>query len=244
MLNLMMTRHGFTTAGEVMLGGTLDVPLAPRGQEEAAALAARLQGQRIDRIVSSPMTRALETARIIAGDRPVESDERLREMRYGHWEGLNFDEIPRQDPELHSRWESDPADTHPPGGESGSEVASRVLGFLVDLLDSEGISESIGSSDGSAGPASGPAGGGETERRMLVVAHGTINRILLCVAMGVPVRDFRRRFVQDRGNLTVLRYERGDFADGAQLILSNDISHLRKPGEISWSIPIGLSSRK
>ena len=69
---------------------------------------------------------------------------------------------------------------------------------------------------------------------MLVVAHGTFNRILMCVALGVPVRDYRRRFVQDRANLTVLRYERGDGPDGAQLILANDVGHLRAPGEAPW----------
>jgi broad specificity phosphatase PhoE len=69
---------------------------------------------------------------------------------------------------------------------------------------------------------------------VLVAAHGTFNRILLCVALGVPVRDYRRRFIQDRTNLSVLRYERGDTADGAQLILANDVGHLRGPGEAPW----------
>ena len=73
------------------------------------------------------------------------------------------------------------------------------------------------------------------ERRVLVVAHGTLNRILMCVALGIPVRDYRRRFVQDRANLTVLRYENGDGPDGAQLILANDVSHLRAPGETPWA---------
>jgi len=74
----------------------------------------------------------------------------------------------------------------------------------------------------------------EGERRVLAVAHGTYNRILLCVALGIPVRDYRRRFIQDRTNLTVLRYERGDAPDEAQLVLANDVSHLRDPGEAPW----------
>ena len=74
----------------------------------------------------------------------------------------------------------------------------------------------------------------EGERRVLVVAHGTFNRILLCVALGVPVRDFRRRFVQDRTNLTVLRFERTDGPDGAQLLLANDVAHLRGHGQTPW----------
>ena len=74
----------------------------------------------------------------------------------------------------------------------------------------------------------------EGESRVLVVAHGTYNRILMCVALGLPVRDYRRRFLQDRTNLTVLRYERDDTPDGAQLILANDVGHLRSPGEAPW----------
>jgi broad specificity phosphatase PhoE len=228
MLNVLLTRHGYTSAGEVVLGGTIDVPLARRGRDEAELLSRRLAGVRIDRIISSPMVRACETAAIIAAGRPIETDERLREMHYGRWEGMTFEGIPKQDPELRARWESDPAETHTPGGESGEEVAARVLSFLADLIETEGIS-------GSMAAEAVPAHAAMEDRNVLVVAHGTLNRILLCLAMGVPVRDYRRRFVQDRGNLTVLRYERGDTADGAQLILSNDIAHLRKPGEVPWA---------
>jgi broad specificity phosphatase PhoE len=226
MLNVLLTRHGYTTSGEVVLGGTIDVPLAPRGREEVAALGRRLSGVRIDRLIASPMIRAQETARLIAGDRSIETDERLREMHYGRWEGLTFQEIPVLDPELRARWESDPSDTHTPGGESGAEVASRVLSFLMDLIESEGISSSLVADGVPAAPT--------PDRNVLIAAHGTVNRILLCVALGSPLRDYRRRYVQDRGNLTVLRYERGDLADGAQLVLLNDVSHLREPGQTPW----------
>jgi phosphoserine phosphatase len=227
MLNVLLTRHGYTTAGEIILGGVIDVPLAARGREEVAALGRRLAGVRIDRAIASPMVRAQETARIIVGDRPIETDERLREMHYGRWEGLTFAEVPKLDPELRARWESDPADTHTPGGECGADVAARVLSFLMDLIESEGISRSLGAEDQGAGTP-------PPDRNVLVAAHGTVNRILLCVALGAPLRDYRRRFVQDRGNLTVLRYERGDLADGAQLVLLNDVSHLREPGQTPW----------
>ena len=242
MLTLLLTRHGEAAQGDVMLGGQLDVPLMPQGREEAAALARRLNGVRIDRIVSSPMLRALETAQIIATGRPVEVDARLRELDYGRWEGLTYAEIDAHDPELRMRWEHDPAGTHSPGGESGEDVAARALNFLVDLIEAE----EAGSASGKRNDRHSPDPGGsranlseaqaeaEGERRVLVVAHGTYNRILLCVALGIPVRDYRRRFIQDRTNLTVLRYERGDTPDGAQLVLANDVAHLRAPGEAPW----------
>ena len=72
------------------------------------------------------------------------------------------------------------------------------------------------------------------DRRILVAAHGSLNRILMCVALDIPVRDYRRRLVMDRAALSVLRYEPDDGPDGAQLILGNDVGHLRRPGQAPW----------
>jgi broad specificity phosphatase PhoE len=260
MLTLILTRHGRAAADDIMLGGQLDVPLTADGRAEAQALGRRLAGVRIDRIVASPMARTLETAQVVAAGRPIEVDERLRELDYGRWEGLTYPEVDAHDPELRARWEHDPAATHAPGGESGDDVATRALGFLVDLLAAELPAPADSAGGVAAGPLGGAAGssgvgaarrhspdpGGSRaivsesqadasgERRVLVVAHGTFNRILMCVALGVPVRDYRRRFLQDRTNLTVLLYERGDTPDGAQLALANDIAHLRSPGYPPW----------
>jgi probable phosphoglycerate mutase len=218
MLTLFLTRHGLpTAAANLWLGGRIDVPLSEEGRTQAVELARRLANVRFDRIISSPMLRAVETASAIAivtGPR-VEVDERLREEDCGLWEGLTFDEATARDPALRARWESDPAAIHFPGGESGDDVAERALRFLVDLLATEL-----------------PGG---AQRRVLVVAHTAINRILLCVALGIPVRDYRRRFVQGRTNLTVLRYQDGDGPDGAQLLVANDVSHLPDTTEAPWS---------
>ena len=243
MLTLILTRHGEAAPGDIMLGGQLDVTLTPEGRQEAQMLARRLAGIRIDRIVSSPMLRALETAQTLATGRPVEVDERLRELDYGRWEGLTYEEIDARDPELRTRWDHDPGSTHSPGGESGEDVAARALGFLVELLEDELATAAAHAAasgrhspdpGGSRGPVTESQAEAEGERRVLIVAHGTFNRILLCVALGLPVQDYRRRFVQDRANLTVLRYEHDDTPDGAQLILGNDVGHLRAKGEAPW----------
>ena len=244
MLNLLLTRHGKAAAGDVVLGGQLDLPLTDEGRAEARALAGRLSGVRVDRIIASPMLRALETAQTIATGRPVEVDERLRELDYGRWEGLTGDEIELQDPEMRARWDADPAGTHSPGGECGNDVAARAHSFIADLLAVEcrpGGARATGQSGrrspdpgGAHPPATEEQAESAGERRVLVVAHGTYNRILLCVALGLPVSDYRRRFIQDRTNLTVLRYEIGDTPDGAQLVLANDVSHLRQSGQAPW----------
>ena len=203
MLTVVLTRHGSTPRSdpEQHLGQGIDVALSREGEAAARALAARLHGVVFDRIVSSPLRRAVQTVEILAAGRAVETDTRLAEMDYGEWEGLTYAQIEARDLERRRRWEDDPATEHCPGGESGNEVAARVKSFLADAIAPE------------------PAG------RILVVAHATLNRILLCVALGVPVRDFRRRFRQDPANLTILRFP-GDVDVGALLQLSNDTAHL------------------
>jgi broad specificity phosphatase PhoE len=242
-LDLLLTRHGHAAEPSVMLGGQLDVPLDDVGRQEAEALARRLDGIRVDRIFSSPMARAFETAKVIARGRQIEVDERLREQHYGSWEGLTHREIAARDPELRARWEADPSTTHAPGGECGNDVAARARAFLVDLLAAElgGQGEAAETEPhrppdpgGSRGPISEQRAEKDGERRVLVAAHGTLGRILISVALGSPIRDYRRRFIVDRAALTVLRYERGDGPDGAQLVLANDVAHLRSPGEAPW----------
>ena len=68
---------------------------------------------------------------------------------------------------------------------------------------------------------------------MLAVAHSTTNRVLLSIALGVPVRDYRRRFVQAPANLTVLRFE-GIAGAGARLLVGNDVTHVKGIHGATW----------
>lgn len=223
MLTVVLTRHGPTPRSdpEQHLGQGIDIGLSDEGRAAARALAARLAGVLFDRIVSSPLRRAVETATILAGGDSIEKDARLAEMDYGEWEGLTYEQIDARDADYRRRWEVDPARLPCPRGESGNGVAARARSFLVEAVGRGGES----------GPGAGHDGEGA---RILVVAHATFNRILLCVALGVPVRDFRRRFRQDPANLTVLRFP-GDVAAGALLLVANDTSHLGvAPAATGW----------
>ena len=70
--------------------------------------------------------------------------------------------------------------------------------------------------------------------RVLAVGHSTTNRILLCVTLGVPLSAYRDRFRQEPANLTVLQYP-APGANGARLVLANDVSHLRGISGETWS---------
>ncbi len=71
------------------------------------------------------------------------------------------------------------------------------------------------------------------DRRVLVVAHSTLNRVLLADCLGLPLRDYRRRLRQDWANLTVLRFP-ADRSAGPMLLLANDVSHLRGTSGATW----------
>jgi broad specificity phosphatase PhoE len=220
-LTLVLTRHGLTARSdpEQHLGQHIDLGLSEAGREQAFALASRIGAERFDRILSSPLWRARETAETVARGRPVEEDARLLEMDYGRWEGLTYAEIAERDAAYRTRWETDPASLACPGGESGEQVAARAASFLCDLL---GWAET-------AGP----------DPVVLAVAHSTLNRILLCVAMEVPLAAFRRRFTQAQVNLTSLRYADGAAAGSARLLVLNDLGHVSAPGVAPWELRPG-----
>jgi probable phosphoglycerate mutase len=218
MLTLVLTRHGLTTRSnpEQHLGQTIDVPLSAQGREQAVALAARLAPIAFDRVISSPLLRARQTADAIRetpSDHPrppLETDRRLLEMDYGEWEGLTYQQIDEYGARERRLWEDDPAAIPCPSGESGNDVAARARLFLEELLEQHG------------------------ERRVLAVAHSTLNRVLICVALGIPIREFRLRVVQSQVNLTALQWKDGVGPDRAQLLLLNDVAHVRRPPELPW----------
>jgi broad specificity phosphatase PhoE len=224
-LTLVLTRHGLTDRSipEQHLGQRIDIGLSDEGRTQADALGRRLAGVAFERIVSSPLRRARETAAILAAAAPrrpsPEVDGRLMEMDYGAWEGLTYAQIEAGDPAHRARWERDPAASACPGGESGDEVAVRATAFLRDLIAWHDALEHSGS----------PA-----ERPVLAVGHSSFARILVCVATGIPIAEFRRRFSQDQANLTVLRFEHGRGSADARILVLNDTAHLHAAGAIPW----------
>ena len=216
MLTVLLTRHGHTDKSEPeqYLGQRIHASLTERGRRDAQALSQRLEGVHIDRLISSPLGRALETAEILAlgRDASVETDERLSELDYGAWEGLTVEEIDRLFPGERDLYEENPA-IHPiGGGESGLAVAARLGAMVEDLL--------------------GWWQAEAADRTCLLVGHSSVNRIFLAGVLGVPLADYRRRFKQDWANLTVLRWEARDH--GPLLMLANDESHSKGLRGPTW----------
>ena len=135
MSQLVFVRHGQTDANRNgVLLGRLDPPLNDAGREQAAVVAARVALLEPARIVTSPLVRAMETARIVAVacGLDVAVDNRLIEVDYGEYDGLPLGELPS---DLVWKWRND-ADFAPPGGESLATVGKRMGEYTSEVLDS------------------------------------------------------------------------------------------------------------
>ena len=125
---LILVRHGQTEANRHgLLLGRADPPLCGAGRDQAEALARALP--RPARLISSPLTRAVETARAVGAE--IEIDERWVEMDYGDLDGRPASAL---DADGWRAWRDDP--THvPAGGESVAEVGARVRSACRELTD-------------------------------------------------------------------------------------------------------------
>jgi broad specificity phosphatase PhoE len=124
---LILVRHGRTAANASgLLQGRLDHPLDEHGRWQAERIAASLSD--VDRVVSSPLLRAMQTAAALG--RPIETDERWIELDYGELDGCRLAEV---DAEVWERWRWD-LDFVPAGGESQRELGVRVQDACEELL--------------------------------------------------------------------------------------------------------------
>lgn len=124
-----LARHGETewTVTRRHTGGT-DVPLTDAGELQAVELGQLLAGVEPARVLSSPLTRALATARLAGFEHRVELVDALREFDYGEYEGLTSQQIRAERPD----W--DLFRDGCPGGETAEQVAARVKPLLDEIL--------------------------------------------------------------------------------------------------------------
>ena len=124
---LILVRHGRTSANAAgLLQGRVDNELDETGVRQADEIATALSqsDQRPDRIISSPLLRARQTAQATAelAGLQVAIDERWAELDYGDWDGIRISDVRS---EMWQQWRADPAFT-PPGGESLAALNIRI----------------------------------------------------------------------------------------------------------------------
>jgi alpha-ribazole phosphatase len=165
--------------------GSLDVGLSKKGREQMKHVAAYLKSEPMAAIYSSPRSRAREGASILAaaGSHSVEVVDDLREISFGDFEGLTYDEIAARYPELHREWMEKPTEVVFPNGESFPDMRARVLRAFAAIQCKHD---------------------GET---VAIMSHGGVNRILLADALQVPDHCIFR-LAQDYGAVNLLAFVR------------------------------------
>lgn len=175
--NLFLARHGEVSNTGAYIGSS-DPPLTEAGRMQALSLARALPLSPL-RCLCSPLVRARQTAGIVARyhDLAPEYIADLREIDFGRWEGLTFPDIEAADAELVGRWLAEKADFTFPEGENIREFRRRVCALAPALTAL-----------------------GDT----LVVAHGGVIRILICLFLGLELDNYLSFDVRP-GGLTILQ---------------------------------------
>ena len=198
-MKLFLVRHGETDWNLAQrFQGHSDVPLNQVGLRQAQALRDRLSDETITSIYSSDLGRAYETAKIIAnGKNNLQSDARLREVHFGDWEGLTYYEIQAKFPEQLLAWEQDAYKTAPPNGETLEQLVEHTQSILNDFLVNH------------------------KDETILIVAHGGVIRVLICLALNLPA-TMHWQFQVALASLSEIAF----YPAGAILNFVNDICHL------------------
>ena len=196
-----MVRHGETELNSALrYWGRSDVKLSPLGLSQAERLRDRLTCEKIDAIYSSSMIRARVTAEIISsGHRvPISECPELCEVDFGKLEGLTFEEIKQQYPDVAKLWIERSPNLEYPEGESRNQFYDRVCGFIPRL------------------------GNHHSDETILIVAHSGVLRTVICHLIGIDL-DFRWHMRLDLASLSIIE----TFPNMNVLTLLNDTSHLR-----------------
>ncbi len=206
-MRLLIARHGATHFNqEYRFTGQFDAPLSALGLRQADALAERLAGRvadrRFDALVSSDLARARQTAERIAArlGQPFTLDPDLREISMGAWEGRNYREVEREQPDLLALVETDPSgQSGAPEGETWVQFSARILGAVRRWRERYPDGE------------------------LLWVAHGGVISALLLHALELSY-ERRAQFVRGNTSLFELEYR----PVGVRIWRMNDMGHLER----------------
>lgn len=201
MSEIYLLRHGeITQFSPRRFVGQTNLPLTDRGREQIAGVANFLSGRGVARILCSPLSRCMESAGIIGAALGIvpETVPDLREIALGTWEGLTADEVRERFPGRYEARGRNIAGFRPPGGESFADLQRRTWPPFESACS-------------------------ELEEPLAIVAHGGVNRVLLCRILGMPLENLFR-LEQDYGCVNVVLAGRGGLCVEAMNFLCKDVT--------------------
>jgi broad specificity phosphatase PhoE len=178
--------------------GFSDPPLNNIGRWQSKRMAAYLKNVSVNMVYSSDLRRAYETAKIVFKNGSIEKLTDLREMNFGIFEGLKYEEIIEKYPKRYKDWTDNPIKVKIPEGETLESLSKRVREGLSLILSQHKDSE------------------------IALVTHGGPIRIILCDALRYDLEMFWQ-IEQEVCALNILYYSKKSLPSVVKI---NDVSHL------------------
>lgn len=200
-MNIYITRHGETrwnTEGRCQ--GSCDSNLTENGIKDAMRLGERVNDIRFDAIYSSPLKRALDTAKYIRGNKETKIiiDDNLKEINFGVWEGMTFDEIKENYPDQYNKVWNKPELYEPVDGETIQYLMKRVKKVLDEIIKSNHNED------------------------VLIVTHAFVLKAIFAIVKGYTIEHFWDPPFASNTCLSIIEVKE----DGMNFILEADVSHL------------------
>jgi alpha-ribazole phosphatase len=191
---LVLLRHGEPHAGvHGRCYGQLDPGLSPTGREQMRRAWELLAGESPSAIYCSPRRRAVDSAALgPAGSPAIRIDDRLREIDFGAFEGLTYEDVASRCPDTYRQWMSEPTTVTFPNGESFQMLSARVGNALEDIRRTH------------------------SSETVAIVSHGGVNRAVLRDALNLEPRHVFR-LAQAYACINVIDY----IGDEAVLVAMN-----------------------
>jgi len=199
-MKLYITRHGTTEWNlEKRLQGWADSPLTEDGRNRAIKLGNSLKDIDFDMIYTSPQERALNTAKLIRGNKNTEIKVHngLKELRYGSWQGMYISDIEKDYPEDYHSYINDPEQYMPEDGESMVDLFQRLNLFLEEISTMN-------------------------YQNILIVSHGITIKAIIAIIKELSWQEFASLEIYTGTALNVCELKDGSF----EFLLEGDISHL------------------
>lgn len=198
MVKMFLIRHGetdYTSAGRYC--GSRNPSLNSKGRQQIKKLAIRLEKTQVDKVYSSNLNRAYESARIVFKKNLVEKNADFSEINFGIFEGLKYEELIEFYPKLYREWIDSPLKVKIPNGEKVKELGARVKKGLAFILSQN------------------------NNKTIALVTHGGPIKVMLCDILGLGWDKFWQQKA-DCAGLSIIEFSKGKVK--ANLI--NCIKHL------------------
>ncbi len=225
-IRLVLVRHGLSSfnAKGLIQGRTDESLLTDEGYEQAIKAGKELSKIKFDKIYSSPLVRAAETAKTIKKsfkeEKEIIFDKNLLEVDLSEWSGLTIDEIKNKFPEIYPIWKNDPEnlilkrsnnETYKPI----QDLFNQATDFIKDILNNYSDEDSA---------------------NILIIGHNAILRCLILLLLGKPYQGFRKIRL-DNASFSILNISIHGNYFKTQIECLNQTSHLNKniPSQIGDS---------